>query len=36
MKTLSCATRVALGASLALRALAQPTPAQREMRKIDQ
>src|SRR3977135_3861708 len=34
MKTLRCAIWVALGASLALRALAQPTPAQAQPREI--
>src|SRR5258706_4258900 len=34
MKTLSCAIWVTLGASLALRALAQPTPAQAQLREI--
>src|SRR6266699_2536756 len=34
MKTLSRAIWVALGASLAFRALAQPAPAQRELREI--
>src|SRR5258706_16162144 len=34
MKTLGCAIWVALGASLALRALAQPTPAQAHLREI--
>src|SRR5258708_4760589 len=34
MKTLSCAIWVALGASLALRALAQPTPAQAHLREV--
>jgi acetylornithine deacetylase/succinyl-diaminopimelate desuccinylase-like protein len=34
MRTLCYATWVALGASLALRAFAQPTPAQRELREI--
>ena len=34
MKTLGCAIWVALGASLAHRALAQPTPAQAHLREI--
>src|SRR5260221_12003913 len=34
MNTLGCAIWVALGASLALRALAQPTPAQAHLREI--
>src|SRR5467141_600634 len=34
MKTLRCAIWIALGASLALRALAQPTPAQAQLREI--
>src|SRR5258707_3506096 len=34
MKTLGCAIWIALGASLALRALAQPTPAQAHLREI--